>query len=120
MKKFHYPMGAKGEPLEPGHHKGRRQATQGAEEKDKWVWQRRPPTWAAELPWQGKGPWREQGAPGGGVGMWSQPLGSQVQVKVQLEKLQYPKWAKGGLLGPGHHQGRRRATQEAEENDKWV
>jgi hypothetical protein len=49
MKKFHYPMGAKGEPLEPGHHKGRRQATQGAEEKDKWVWQRRPPTWAAEL-----------------------------------------------------------------------
>ena len=49
LKKFHYPMGAKGELLGPGHHKGRRQATQGAEEKDKWVWQRRPPTWAAKL-----------------------------------------------------------------------
>ena len=49
LKKFHYPMGAKGELLGPGHHKGRRRATQGAEEKDKWVWQRRPPMWAAEL-----------------------------------------------------------------------
>jgi len=49
LEKFHYPMGAKGELLGPGHHKGRRRATQGAEEKDKWVWQRRPPTWAAEL-----------------------------------------------------------------------
>ena len=49
MKKFHYPMGAKGELLEPGHHQGRHQATQGAEEKGKWVWQRHPPMWAAEL-----------------------------------------------------------------------
>ena len=49
LKKFHYPMGAKGGLLVPGHHKGRRRATQGAEEKDKRVWQRRPPMWAAEL-----------------------------------------------------------------------
>ena len=35
LKKFHYPMGAKGELLGPGHHQGRSQATQGAEEKDK-------------------------------------------------------------------------------------
>ena len=51
------------------------------------------------------GPWREQEAPEGGVGVWPQPLGAQVQVKVQLEKFHYPKWAKGELLGPGHHQG---------------
>jgi hypothetical protein len=49
LEKFHYPMEAKWELLGPGHHKGRRQAAQGAEEKDKWVWQRRPPMWAAEL-----------------------------------------------------------------------
>jgi len=42
-------MGARGELLGPDHHKGRRRATQGAEEKDRWVWQRRPPMWAAEL-----------------------------------------------------------------------
>ena len=35
MKKFHYPKGAKEELLVPGHHKERRRATQGAEEKDK-------------------------------------------------------------------------------------
>ena len=49
LEKYHYPMGAKGELLGPGRHKGRRQAIQGAEEKDKWVWQRRPSTWEAEL-----------------------------------------------------------------------
>ena len=49
LEKFHYPMGAKGELLVPGHHQGRRRATQGAEEKGKWVWQRRPPMWATEL-----------------------------------------------------------------------
>ena len=50
--------------------------------------------------------------------MWPQPLGSQAQVKVQLKKFHYPMEAKGGLLGPGHHKGRRRATQEAEKKDK--
>ena len=49
LKKSHYPMGAKGELLVPGHHKRRRRATQGGEEKDKWVWQRRLPIWAAVL-----------------------------------------------------------------------
>ena len=66
------------------------------------------------------GPWREQEAPEGGVGVWPQPLGSQAQVKVQLKKFHYPMGAKGELLGPGHHKGRRRATQGAEEKDKWV
>ena len=66
------------------------------------------------------GPWREQEAPEGGVGVWSQPLGTQAQVKVQLEKFHCPMGAKEELLGPGHHQGSRRATQGAEEKDKWV
>ena len=66
------------------------------------------------------GPWREQKAPEDGVGVWPQPLGSQAQVKAQLEKFHYPMGAKGGLLGPGHHQGRPLATQGAEEKDKWV
>ena len=35
------------------------------------------------------GPWREQKAPEGGVGVWPQPLETQAQVKVQLEKFQY-------------------------------
>ena len=42
-------VGAKGELLGPGHHQGRPLATQGAEEKDKWVWQRRPPMWEEVL-----------------------------------------------------------------------
>ena len=66
------------------------------------------------------GPWREQEAPEGGVGVWPQPLGSQAQVKVQLKKFQYPMGAKGELLGPVHHKGSRQATQGAEEKDKWV
>ena len=66
------------------------------------------------------GPWREQEAPEGGVGVWPQPLGSQAQVKVQLKKFHCPMGAKGGLLGPGHHKGRRQAIQEAEEKDKRV
>ena len=65
-------------------------------------------------------PWREQGAPEGGVGLWPQPLGSQAQVKAQLNKLHYPMGAKGELLGPGRHKGSRRATQGAEGKDKWV
>jgi len=56
MEKFHYPKGAKGGLLGPGHHKGRRRATQWAEEKDTWVRQRRPPMWAAVLQEQGMGP----------------------------------------------------------------
>ena len=59
-------------------------------------------------------------APRGCVGVWPQPLGSQAQVKVQLKKFHYPMGAKGELLGPGHNQGRRQATQGAEEKDKWV
>ena len=47
------------------YYQGRRRATQGAEEKDKWVWQRRPPMWAAKLQQQGMGPWHEQEAPKG-------------------------------------------------------
>ena len=43
------------------------------------------------------GPWREQEASEGGVGVWPQPLGSQAQVKVQLKKFQYPMGAKGEL-----------------------
>ena len=66
------------------------------------------------------GPWREQEAPEGGVGVWPQPLGTQAQVKVQFDKSHCPMGAKGGLLGHGHHQGRRWATQGAEEKDKWV
>ena len=66
------------------------------------------------------GPWREQEAPEGRVGVWPQPLGAQTQVEVQLEKFHCPMGAKGELLGPGHHQGHRRATQGAEEKDKWV
>ena len=66
------------------------------------------------------GPWREQKAPEGGVGVWPQPSGSQAQVKVQLKKFHCPMEAKWELLGPGHHKGRRQATQEAEEKDKWV
>ena len=66
------------------------------------------------------GPWREQKAPEGGVGVWPQPLETQAQVKVQLEKFHCPMGAKGELLGPGHHQGRRQATQGAEEKEKWV
>ena len=65
-------------------------------------------------------PWREQEAPEGGVGVWPQPLGTQAQVKVHFEKFHYPKGARGELLGPGHHKGRRRATQGAGEKDKWV
>ena len=68
LEKFHYPTGAKGELLVPGHHKGRHRATQGAEEKEKWVWQRCPPMWATKLQQQGMGPWREQEAPEGGEG----------------------------------------------------
>ena len=59
-------------------------------------------------------------APRGCVGVWLQPLGSQAQVEVQMDKSHYPKGAKGELLGPGHHKGRRRATRGAEEKDKWV
>ena len=66
------------------------------------------------------GPWREQEAPEGGVGVWPQPLGTQAQVKVQLKKFHYPMGAKGGLLVPGHHKGRRRATHGAEERSKWM
>ena len=66
------------------------------------------------------GPWREQEAPEGGVGVWPKPLGTQAQVKVQLKKFHYPMEAKWELLGPDHHQGRRQATQGAEEKDKWV
>ena len=43
LKKYHCPMEAKWELLGPGHHKGRPLATQGAEEEDRWVWQRRSP-----------------------------------------------------------------------------
>ena len=53
-------------------------------------------------------------------GVWPQPLGSQAQVKVQLEKFHYPQGAKGGLLVPGHHKGCLQATQGAEEKDEWV
>ena len=63
VEKSHRPMGAKGELLGPGHHQERPLATQGAEEKDKWAWQRRPPMWAAKLQQQGMGPWHEQEAP---------------------------------------------------------
>ena len=59
------------------------------------------------------GPWREQEAPEGGVGVWPQPLRSQAQVKVQLKKFHCPMGAKWELLGPGHHKGRRQATQGA-------
>ena len=45
------------------------------------------------------GPWREQEAPEGGVGVWPQPLGSHAQVKAQLEKFHYPKGAKEKLPG---------------------
>ena len=43
LKQSHYPMEAKWELLGADHHKGRRQATQGTEEKYKWVWQHRSP-----------------------------------------------------------------------------
>ena len=66
LEKFQYPMGAKGELLGPGHRQGRPLATPGAEEKDKWVWQRHPPMWAAKLQQQGMGPWHEPEAPKGG------------------------------------------------------
>ena len=66
------------------------------------------------------GPWRDQKAPEGGMGVWPQPLKTQAQDKVQLEKFQYPMGAKGELLGPGHRQGRPLATPGAEEKDKWV
>ena len=65
------------------------------------------------------GPWREQEAPEGGVGVWPQPLGSQAQVKVQLKKYHYPMEAKWELLRPRHHKRRPLATQGAEEGDKW-
>ena len=65
LEKFQYPMGAKGELLGPGHRQGRPLATQGAEEKDKWVWQRRAPMRAAKLQQQGMGPWHEPEAPKG-------------------------------------------------------
>ena len=35
------------------------------------------------------------------MGVWPQPLETQAQAKVQLEKFQYPTGAKGELLGPG-------------------
>ena len=66
------------------------------------------------------GPWRDQKAPEGGMGVWPQPLETQAQAKVQLGKFQYPMGAKGELMGPGHHQGRPLATPGAEEKDKWV
>ena len=68
------------------------------------------------------GPWREQGAPEGGVGVWPQPLGSQAQVKVQFKKFHCP-MEDGGEMGSAEAwppQGAPPVTQGAEEKDKWV
>ena len=66
------------------------------------------------------GPWREQEAPEGEVGVWPQPPGSQAQVKVQLKKYHCPMEAKWELLGPRQHKRRPLATQGAEEEDSSI